>query len=224
MAKQITGVHDQFYEYQLDSSLREADILRRLREETNQMQAVAAMQISPDQGQFMALMVKLLNAGKILEIGCFTGYSALAMAMAQAEAGLAGRIVSCDLSEEWTAIAKRYWQEAGYDKAIELHLGKAEDTLEALLQAGDKDFDMAFIDADKVNLQNYFEYCLKLLRPGGLVMIDNVFWGGDVMNPDKNDDDTSAIRRFNKQLADDERVDVTMLAIGDGLTLARIKS
>jgi len=222
MAKQITGVDSAIYQYMLDSTLREQAILTRLREETNRMQDVAAMQISPDQGQFMALMVKLLQARHILEIGCFTGYSSLAMALALKQNQPGGRIVTCDVSEEWTAIGQRYWLEAEVDDMIDLRIGPAEKTLERLLENDQGRFDLAFIDADKTSQKKYFEYCLRLLRRGGLIMVDNVLWGGDVLNKEKSDADTTAIREFNRFLHQDERVDISMLAIGDGLTLARI--
>jgi len=223
MAKQITGVDANLYQYLLHSSLRESDILKRLREETHRLQDVAAMQISPDQGQFMALLVNLIGARAILEIGCFTGYSALVLALALAQRPQKGRIVTCDVSEQWTAIAQRYWREAQVDPLIDLRLGPAEQSLRQLLEDGDNSFDMAFIDADKANLKTYYEYCLRLLRPGGLILIDNVFWGGDVMDSAKTDTDTAAIREFNRFLHQDQRVDVSMLAIGDGLSLARIR-
>jgi len=223
MAKQITGVEANIYQYILDCTLREQDILKRLREETNRMQDVAAMQVSPDQGQFMAMLVQLIAAGKILEVGCFTGYSSLAMALTWLQNEQPGKIVTCDVSEQWTSIARRYWQEAGVENLVELRLGPALDSLQQLLDQGDVGFDLAFIDADKTNYKNYYEYCLKLLRRGGLILVDNVFWGGDVLNEDKIDADTVAIREFNQMLSQDPRVEVSMLAIGDGLTLARIR-
>jgi len=223
MAKQITGVDKPLYQYMLNSSLREADILHRLREETNRLTDVAAMQISPDQGQFMAMLVKLLSAHSVLEIGCFTGYSALAMALAMNEAKIHGRIVTCDISEQWTALARGYWREANMDHIIELRLGRADESLQRMVENGDNQFDLAFIDADKTSLKIYYEYCLRLLKPGGLILIDNVFWGGDILDKSKNDPDTVAIREFNRFLHEDQRVDVAMLAIGDGLSLARIR-
>lgn len=177
------------------------------------------MQISPDRGQFMALLLKLIGATHVLEIGTFTGYSALAMALVLPDDG---SIVCCDKSEEWTAIARRYWKKAGIEGKIDLQLGIALETLDKLIAAGkENSFDFAFIDADKVNLRSYFERCLSLVRPGGLIAVDNVLWGGSVIDEEKQDDDTVAIRTFNRQIKDDNRVDISMVPIGDGLTLAR---
>jgi len=217
MGKRTLELSEDLYNYLLSVSSREAAVLARLRDETDKL-AEAGMQISPDQGQFMALLLKLIGARRVIEIGTFTGYSALVMAMALPDDG---KIICCDKSDEWTSIARRYWTEAGVDKKIDLHLGNALDTLDALIESGSENtFDFAFIDADKVNIHNYFERCLGLLRQGGLIAVDNVLWGGSVINPEKQDDDTKAIRAFNRQLSDDDRVDISLVPIGDGLTLA----
>ncbi len=205
------------YQYLVGTSVRESEVARRLREETQTM-THAQMQIGPDQAQFMQLLVQLLSAKKTLEVGVFTGYSALWVAL-----GLPadGRIIACDVSEEYTAVARRYWKEAGVDQKIDLRLGPAVETLDELLkanQAGSCDF--AFIDADKTNYENYYERALELLRVGGLIAIDNTLWSGKVANLDENDADTVAIRQLNEKLHSDERVTVSMLTIGDGLTLA----
>ena len=220
MGKRTLQLDENLYDYLLSVSSRETPILKRLREETDKL-AEAGMQISPDQGQFMALLLKLIGATRVIEIGTFTGYSALVMATALPSDG---KIICCDKSEEWTSMARRYWNEAGVDNKIDLRLGDALDTLDALIKSGNnKTFDFAFIDADKVNYPNYFECCITLLRQGGLIAVDNVLWGGSVINPEKQDEDTVAIRAFNKQLKDDDRVDISLVPIGDGLTLARKK-
>jgi predicted O-methyltransferase YrrM len=220
MGKRTLDLDDKLYDYLLSVSSRETPVLKRLRDETDKMPE-AGMQISPDQGQFMALLLKLIGANRVIEIGTFTGYSALAMASVLPDDG---KIVCCDKSDEWTSVARRYWAEAGVEDKIDLHLGSALDTLDALIDSGNENsFDFAFIDADKVNMQNYFERCLTLMRQGGLIAVDNVLWGGSVINAEKQDDDTNAIRAFNKQLKDDERVDISLVSIGDGLTLARKK-
>lgn len=205
------------YEYVLNTSVREPDVARRLRDETQKL-PMAQMQIGPDQGQFMQLLVKLIGAKKTLEVGVFTGYSSLWVAM-----GLPtdGRIVACDVSEEYTAIARRYWKEAGVDQKIDLILSPAVETLNGLLANGKADtFDFAFIDADKGNYDNYYERALKLIRPGGLIAIDNTIWSGRVADPNEIDADTVALRKLNEKLHRDERVSLSMLTVGDGLTLA----
>jgi len=177
------------------------------------------MQIAPEQGQLMALLVRLAGARRCLEVGVFTGYSTLCVAAALPPDG---RIMACDVNEAWTAIARRYWREAGVAERIELHLAPALETLDRLLaerQAGT--FDFAFIDADKPNYWNYFERALELLRPGGLVAIDNTLWYGRVADPANHDDETEAIRGFNHRLHADTRVDLSLVPIGDGMTLAR---
>lgn len=205
------------YEYLCAVSLREPRLLARLREETAR-ESGATMQISPEQGQFMGLLVELTGARDILEVGTYTGYSSLCMALAMPEDG---RLVCCDLSEEWTRIARRYWEEAGVEDRIRLHLGPALETLRKLLQQGGAaSFDMAFIDADKENYPDYYELCLQLLRPGGLLLADNTLWGGRVIDAADRAASTESIRRFNRLLHDDERISLSMLPLGDGLTLA----
>jgi len=205
------------YEYLLNTSVREPEVARRLRMETQQMEN-AQMQIGPDQGQFMQLLVQLLRARKTLEVGVFTGYSALWVALGLPDDG---RIIACDINEKYTAVGRRYWKEAGVDQKIDLRIGPALETLDELLkkdQAGT--FDFAFIDADKTNYENYYERALKLLRAGGLITIDNTLWSGKVADSNENDADTVAIRQLNQKLHRDERVTVSMLTVGDGLTLA----
>ena len=204
-------------EYIRDVSLREPDVLRRLREETASHPMVS-MQISPEQGQFMALLVAMLNARRTLEIGVFTGYSSLAVALALPEDG---RIIACDVSDEYTAIARRYWREAGVERKIDLRLRPAVQTLDDLIALGHGGgFDFAFIDADKANYANYYERCLTLIRPGGLIAVDNVLWSGKVVDRSVDDEDTQAIRAFNLKLKNDHRVWLSMLPIRDGVTLA----
>lgn len=204
------------YDYILSVSLREPETLTQLRQETEK-HPDGGMQIAPDQGQFMALLVRLIGAKKVLEIGTFTGYSALWMALALPKDGI---LTACDVSEEYTTIARHYWQAAGVEGKIDLHLAPALDTLDALLVAGQAGtFDFVFIDADKVNYPQYFEKSLELLRPGGLIAIDNVLWGGDVADPSITDPDTLTLRSLNLTLHQDERIDLSMLPIADGLTL-----
>jgi predicted O-methyltransferase YrrM len=218
VTRRTTPLSEALYAYLLDVSLREDDVLRRLREETAGMEN-ANMQIGPDQGQLMALLVELVGAKNVLEIGTFTGYSALAMALALPEDG---RLVACDISEEWTSVGRRYWEEAGVADRIELRLAPAAETLRALLAEGRAGtFDFAFIDADKGGYETYYESTLELLRPGGLVAVDNTLWEGKVADPTVHDADTEAIRAFNRKLGGDERVSLSLVPIGDGLTLAR---
>ncbi len=219
MGKKTLPLNDRLYDYLLSVSLNETPLLRALREETDQLEA-AAMQISADQGQFMALLLKILNARRVIEIGTFTGYSALVMALALPDDG---EIICCDTSVEWTDIAQRYWADAGVDRKINLRLAPALETLDGLIAEGQQNsFDFAFIDADKVNMPNYYESCLQLVRPGGLIAVDNVLWGGAVIDPENQAADTVAIREFNDMLKGDDRVDLSLVPIGDGLTLARV--
>lgn len=217
MSNRTLTLTPSLYEYLCGVSLREPKLLARLREETAP-DSGATMQISPEQGQFMGLLVELTGAREILEVGTYTGYSSLCMALAMPENG---RLVCCDLSEEWTRIARRYWEEAGVEDRIRLHLGPALDTLRKLLQQGSAaSFDIAFIDADKENYPDYYELCLQLLRPGGLLLADNTLWSGRVIDSADRSASTEAIRRFNRLLRDDERISLSMLPLGDGLTLA----
>ncbi len=218
MSNRTFTLADSLYQYVLSVSLRESDVLRRLRQETATL-PMAGMQIAPEQGQFMALLVRLLGARRTIEVGVFTGYSALAVAAALPDDG---RIVACDVSAEWTATARRYWREAGVDHKIDLRLAPALETLDRLLEEGAAgSFDFAFIDADKTGYHEYYERCLTLLRRGGLIAVDNVLWDGRVADPDARDADTEAIRAFNRALSGDERIDLALVPIGDGLTLAR---
>jgi caffeoyl-CoA O-methyltransferase len=217
MSKQTLGLDNQLYDYLLSVSLREPDILRQLREETANY-PTARMQITPEQGQFMALLVQLLGATKTLEVGVFTGYSSLCVALALPPNG---KIVACDVSEEYTAIARRYWQAAGVADKIDLRLAPALETLDELLAAGQAEsFDFAFIDADKGNYEGYYERALQLIRPGGLIAIDNVLWSGRVADPQEQGNNTQALRALNEKLHDDERITLSMVPIADGLTLA----
>ncbi len=218
MSNTTLNLTPDLYHYLQTHSLREPDILKALRRETAAM-PMAVMQIAPEQGQFMAMLVKLLNAKRIIEVGVFTGYSTLSMALALPEDG---RLIACDINEEWTSVAQRYWHKAGVAEKIDLHLAPALDTLQTLSrQGGQRRFDMAFIDADKGNYSAYYDAILPLLRSGGLMVIDNVLWSGAVADPIIQDDDTRALREFNRKVHNDQRVDISMLPIADGLTLLR---
>jgi predicted O-methyltransferase YrrM len=206
------------YDYLLQHTLREPSILQQLRDETAKL-PMAAMQISPEQGQFMALLIQLIQAKKTLDIGTFTGYSALVVALAM---HADGKVVACDNSTQFTNIAKRYWEQAGVANKMDLRIAPALETLQALLDNGESgSFDFAFIDADKANYLEYYELSLKLLRQGGLIAVDNVLWSGSVADKSVNDRDTKAIRIVNEKIHQDPRVTICMLPIGDGLTLAR---
>ncbi len=218
MSRRSIRLDDSLEAYIRRVSLREPEILRRLREETADME-YAGMQISPEQGQFMGLLAQLVGARRYLEIGVFTGYSTLAVALAMPPDG---RVIACDKSESWTSVARRYWQEAGIADRIELRLGDGRKTLDGLIAAGaGASFDFAFIDADKENYDAYYERVLTLLRPGGVVAIDNVLWSGKVADKTARDDETKALRALNAKLHDDRRVTICLLPLGDGLTLAR---
>ena len=218
MSSRNAFIEESIYNYLLENSLRELPILKKLREETQKM-PLGRMQISPDQGQLMAMLVRLLAPKKILEVGTFTGYSSLVMALALPKNG---KIVACDISEKYTLMAKRFWNEAGVADKIELRLGNATKTLDMIIDEGlSGTFDIAFIDADKESYKIYYEKCLELLHSGGLILIDNVLWYGRPADPDATDADTVAIREFNKFVYKDSRVDISLLSVGDGLTLAR---
>ena len=218
MSRRTLILDDPLYDYLLSVSLREHPQLAKLREATR-THPRAAMQISPEQGQLMGLLVRLIGARRTIEIGVFTGYSALAVALALPPDG---RILACDVSDEYTAIGRPYWETAGVASKIDLVIAPALATLDARLAAGDAGtYDFAFIDADKSSYNAYVERCLQLLRAGGLIAIDNVLWSGRVARPAEGDADTAALQELNRRLHTDERVDIAMLPIGDGLTLAR---
>lgn len=217
MSNQTLQLSSDLHSYLLSVGVREAPIQRRLREETARLRE-ANMQIAPEEGALLALLVRVLNARNILEIGTFTGYSALAMALALPSEG---HLLTCDLNREWTDIARQYWREAGVDERIELRLGRAVDTLRSLqLESMTNHFDMAFIDADKKAYRDYYEHALELVRPGGLLIIDNTLWAGRVAEPGETDPDTLAIREFNRALHADERIELCLVPIADGVTLA----
>ena len=217
MSNKTFTMSDQLYAYMTDVSLREPDVLARLREETSRL-SMSIMQIAPEQGQFMQLLVKALGIRRAIEVGVFTGYSSLCVALAMPEDG---RIVACDVNKKWTDIARRYWKEAGVDNKIELRLAPALDTLDTLIEEQlENCFDFAFIDADKVGYRDYYERVLVLIRPGGLIAIDNTLWNGSVADKSNQTEDTQAIRDFNRRVHADERVDMSLLPVGDGLTLA----
>ncbi len=210
----LTGALETYY---AAHAFREPPVLAELRAETASLGSNAGMQIGPEQGAFMSLLVKLMGARRVIEFGTFTGYSSLAMAQAGAT-----RITCADVSKEFTDIARRFWQKAGVAQRIELHLDGGNAVIARLLAAGEAGtFDLAFIDADKAGYDGYYEGALKLLRPGGLVLVDNTLWDGDVADPEKQDADTNAIRALNDKILSDDRVDMCLVPICDGLTMAR---
>ena len=218
MSNRSIGLDETLHEYLLSVSLRETDAMRALRKETAQ-QPRSNMQIAPEQGQFMAFLVRLMGARRALEVGTFTGYSALAVAQALPDDG---GLITCDVSDEYTAVARRYWEEAGVTDKIDLRLAPAIETLDGILAGGGGGtFDFVFIDADKTSYDVYYERSLELLRPGGCIAIDNTLWSGDVARPDVRDDDTEALRALNEKLHGDERIDLSLFPIADGLTLCR---
>ncbi len=217
MSNRTIAITESIYQYLCDHSLREDPILKDLRDHTYDMEE-RAMQIAPEQGQFMQMLVKLIGAKNTIEVGVFTGYSSLAIALALPEDG---RIVACDVNPQYTSVAEKYWVSAGVREKIDLRIGPAKDTLSELINNGlTGTFDFAFIDADKVNYNHYYERCLELIRPGGLITVDNVLWGGAVSNDGINDVDTNSIRALNDKLHQDERIELSLVPIGDGLTLA----
>ena len=218
MSNQFLALSELLYAYILNNSLREPEVLRRLREETEATNPLAIMSISPVQGQFMMLLLKLIGAKKTLEVGVFTGYSSLCTALT---IPADGHIYACDVSEEWTSVARRYWAEAGVADKVTLKLAPGTETLDALLADGHAGtFDFAFIDADKPNYDAYYERALKLVRKGGLLVFDNMLWYGKVADDNVNDADTVALRALNAKLHRDERVFASLIGVGDGMNLA----
>lgn len=216
MSNRTLSIDDRIYNYLCDVSINEPELLRQLREETAQVE-YSVMQISPEQGQFMSLLIKLMGAKRAIEIGTYTGYSSICVASAMPEDG---KLICCDISPQWTSIAEKYWARAGLENKIELFSQPAEQTLQKLLDDGaEKSFDFMFIDADKQNYIMYYEMALRLLRKGGLIAVDNTLWSGAVADPENTEPGTRAIRRFNERLKQDDRVSHSLLTIGDGLTL-----
>lgn len=217
MSNKTLTLDDALHDYLLRVSLREAPVLRRLREETMAMPE-HNMQIAPEQGQFMAMLVRMMGARRCLEVGTFTGYSALAVALALPDGST---VVTCDVSAAYTDVARRYWEEAGVGDRIELKLGPAVETLDGLLDQADQPqtYDFAFVDADKANYAKYYERCLALLRPGGVLAFDNTLWDGKVADPAVTDVDTNALRELNEALYADDRIELSLVPIGDGVTL-----
>lgn len=218
MTTRTLNLDDALYQYLLDVSLRDSPLKARLRAETAAL-PTSRWQVAPEQGQFLALLVKLLGTRRLLEIGTFTGYSALCMAEALSDDG---HLLCCDLPGDYNEVARRYWREAGVESRIELHLGPALSTLESLLAGGqERSFDLIFIDADKARYPTYFEYALSLLRTGGLAVFDNVLWSGRVLEAQPESADTRAIQQLNLALRNDPRIDYSLLPLGDGMSLCR---
>jgi len=216
LSNRTLSIDDRIYDYICDVSINESELLRQLREETAQIE-YSVMQISPEQGQFMSLLIKLMGAKRVIEIGTFTGYSSICVASAMPEGG---KLICCDISPQWTEIAEKYWALAGLENKIDLHIQPAEQTLQMLLNDGaEKSFDFIFIDADKQNYVMYYEMALRLLRKGGIIAVDNTLWSGAVADPENTEPGTRAIRHFNEMIKDDDRVSQSLLTIGDGLTL-----
>jgi O-methyltransferase len=209
----------ELFAYVRASSLREDDVLRELRAETEGLPFAAAMQVLPEEGQFLTLLVAAIGARQVLDIGTFTGYSSLSMARALPPSG---RVVTLDIAAKWPSIADPYWRRAGVADRIDLRIGDARETLNHLLdEDGPESFDLAFVDADKVGYATYYEAALKLVRPGGLIVLDNTLFFGRVLDPAAQDPDTVAIRELNSALRGDPRVDISMLPFADGVTLLR---
>lgn len=220
MSNRTLNLDDPLYTYLLEHMAEETPIQKELRQHTAGLEW-SQMQIAPEQGQFMAFLVKLLGVRNAIEIGVYTGYSSLSVAQALPADGT---LLACDINKEWTDIARQYWVRAGVEHKIDLRLGDAIDTLRSMLDSEKKyRFDFAFIDADKSNYRNYLELCLRLVRSGGLILIDNTLWGGSVADKRVNDTDTNAIRDLNRHLKYDRRVEICMLPVADGLTLVRKK-
>ena len=216
MSNRTLSIDDRIYDYLCDVAVNEPELLKQLRDETAQLD-YSAMQISPEQGQFMSLLIKLTGARRAIEIGTFTGYSSICIASAMPEDG---RLICCDTSPQWTQMAEKYWQLAGIEDKIKLYTQPAQVTLHMLIDDGaENSFDFIFIDADKQNYIVYYELALRLVRKGGLIAVDNTLWSGAVADPDNSEPGTRAIRRFNDMLRDDDRVSHSLVTIGDGLTL-----
>ena len=218
MSSDTIELNQSLRDYLINVSVKEHSVLKILREETLKLDEFQ-MQISPEQGSFLSFLVKLINAKHTLDIGVFTGYSSLVVALQLPQNGY---VTACDTNEEWTEIAQKYWKAAEVEDKIDLHLARAVETLEKLISNGNEGlYDFSFIDADKINYQHYFEQSLILVRKGGVIAIDNVLWGGRVLDNSDTDPATRAIREFNSRLYKDERVAISMIPIGDGLTLAQ---
>lgn len=218
MSNKTIGMSDALADYVVEMGTREPAVLARLRDETAALPQ-HNMQIAPEEGAFLALLVELTGARRCIEVGTFTGYSSLAVALALPDGG---RLVCCDVSEEWTSVARRYWEEAGVLDKIDLRIAPASETLDRLLAGGEEStYDFAFVDADKGGYDGYYEKLLRLVRPGGLIALDNTLWDGKVLDPDPDDEDTRAIRTLNAKLAADDRVSLCLLPVADGVTLAR---
>jgi predicted O-methyltransferase YrrM len=218
MANKTIGLSDELAAYVVEVGTREPEVLARLRAETAALPQ-HGMQIAPEEGAFLAFLVELVGARRCLEIGTFTGYSSLAVALALPQDG---SVVCCDVSEEWTSLARRYWAEAGVADRIDLHLGPAAETLDRLIAEGEEStYDFAFVDADKSGYDGYYERLLHLVRPGGLIAFDNMLWHGAVLDEDPEDEDTRALQALNAKLADDQRISLCLLPVADGVTLAR---
>ena len=216
MSNRTLSIDDRTYDYLCNVAVNEPELLTRLRDETAQLD-YSVMQISPEQGQFMSLLIRLMGAKRAIEIGTFTGYSSICIASAMPQDG---QLICCDTSPQWTAMAEKYWALAGLEDKITLYTQPAEKTLEMLLDEGaEKSFDFIFVDADKQNYIKYYEMALRLLRKGGMMAVDNTLWSGAVADPDNNEPGTRAIRRFNDMVKNDERVTKSLVTIGDGLTL-----
>src|SRR3990167_9138747 len=219
MSSHTLALTPELIQYLCAHSVHETALLKALREETLETLEAAPMQICPEQGQFFQWLLRMMNAKKVLEIGTFTGYSAICMALALPESG---HVTCCDISVDWTRMAVKYFEKMQLQNKITLHVAPALQTLQTLIDQGQRNsFDFAFIDADKPNYPHYYEYCLQLVRCGGVIAIDNVLWGGEVLNQDNQDENTRVIRALNSKIAQDERVSICMIPIGDGLTLAQ---
>ena len=218
MSNRTIGLSDELAAYVVEVGTREPDVLARLREETAALPQ-HGMQIAPDEGAFLSILVELIGARRCIEVGTFTGYSSTAIALALPDGG---QLICCDVSEEWTSLARKYWDEAGVADRIDLRIAPAVETLDQLLADGEEDaFDFAFIDADKPGYDAYYERLLRLVRPGGLIALDNTLWGGEVLDQNTDDESTRAIQALNAKLAGDDRITLCLVPVADGVTLAR---